>query len=439
MRLPVRIPRGAFACLCGIIAACGAIDSVGVSASEQAIDVQERRGRRGPKPAADVVIDWSQRAYDIAYAEDQFLTWKGQRALAMVHLAVHDALQSIQPIYAHYAWQTSEPAADPIVATAVAAHDVLVAAYPDQRPMLDEALAKWVGEKSAGKPKMLGQRVGAASARAVIERREGDGYDRPGEYHFRDGPGEYQTTPPWDGFTLLPAFRQARPFSLDDPTRFRPPPPPALDSPEYAKAFDEVRVQGDSTSRVRTTDQTGYAVWWMEFSESAIGRLSRRMLRGRKLGLWDANRALAHLYVALYDGYISNWDSKYEYNHWRPYTSIRAADTDDNPSTEPDRDWVPLRPTPPFPEYASAHATGCATGYEVMAAVFGNETPFENTSLTAPPGMPTRRFPSFRAAAAECADSRIRIGWHYRYATDAGLEAGRRIARHVLETILTPR
>jgi hypothetical protein len=74
-----------------------------------------------------------------------------------------------------------------------------------------------------------------------------------------------------------------------------------------------------------------------------------------------------------------------------------------------------------------------------MAEVFGNETPFENTSLTAPPGMPTRRFPSFRAAAAECADSRIRIGWHYRYSTDAGLEAGRRIARHVMETMLAPR
>lgn len=107
-----------------------------------------------------------------------------------------------------------------------------------------------------------------------------------------------------------------------------------------------------------------------------------------------------------------------------------------NPATHADPDWVPLRPTPPFPEYASAHATGCAAAFEVLTEVFGDGVAFENTSLTAPPGMPKRSFTGFHAAAAECADSRIQLGWHYRYATDAGLEMGRRVAGHVMDTTL---
>jgi hypothetical protein len=177
----------------------------------------------------------------------------------------------------------------------------------------------------------------------------------------------------------------------------------------------------------------------MEFAESSVGRLARKLLAERDVDLWSANRVLAHLYVALFDGYVSNWDSKYEYNHWRPYTAIREAASDGNPATVADPDWIPLRTTPPFPEYASAHATGCAAAYEVMAETFGDSTPFENSSLTAPAGMPTRAFSGFREAAAECGDSRVRLGWHYRYAVDAGLESGRAVARHVLGTTLSPR
>jgi hypothetical protein len=177
----------------------------------------------------------------------------------------------------------------------------------------------------------------------------------------------------------------------------------------------------------------------MEFAESSVGRLMRRLLAERDLDLWAANRALAHMYMALFDGYVVTWNAKYEYDHWRPYTAIRSAADDGNPATDPDPDWISLVPAPPFPEYSSAHATGCAAAFQVMAATFGNETRFENTSLFAPPGMPTRTFPTFGAAAEECADSRVQLGWHFRYATRAGLAMGRRIALHVMETTLRPR
>ena len=80
---------------------------------------------------AEVIVSWNSRAHDVAFAEDQFLTFKGQRAMAMMHLAMHDALNAIVPVYETYAFRGSPRHADPIAATAQAAHDVLVSRYPD--------------------------------------------------------------------------------------------------------------------------------------------------------------------------------------------------------------------------------------------------------------------------------------------------------------------
>jgi hypothetical protein len=192
-------------------------------------------------------------------------------------------------------------------------------------------------------------------------------------------------------------------------------------------------------SGARTADQTGFAVWWMEFAEGSVNRVARRLALERGLDPWDAARLFAHMHVALYDAYVVTWDSKYEYNHWRPYTAIRSADSDGNAATVADPEWTPLLPAPPFPEYVSAHAAGCAAAFTVMASVFGDETAFTMTTITAPDGMPERSFPGFTAAAAECADSRVHLGWHFRYATDAGLALGERVATHVLRTSLQPR
>jgi hypothetical protein len=421
---------GATAC---ILAAAGLALSCDPAGLET--DQRQRVAATGP----ELAVAWSELAAEIATAEDGFQTFKGQRALAMMHLAVHDALQAVVPVYAPFAYEAAEPDADPVVAAARAAHDVLLAAYPDRQADVDAALAGWLDGVADGAAQSLGEEVGAESAQAIIALRMADGWDAPGTYAFEEGPGEYRTTPPWDGFTLQPGFRHATPFSVEDPASFRPPAPPALASPAYAQAVAEVQAQGDSMSAARTADETGYAVWWMEYSESLVGRLARGLLAERAADLWQANRVLAHLYVALFDGYIANWDSKYEYNHWRPYTAIREAALDGNAGTAPDPAWRPLRPTPPFPEYASAHATGCAAAFEVMAATFGDEATFESTSITAPAGMPTRTFTSFRGAAAECGDSRVQIGWHYRYSVDAGLEAGRAVAQHVLRTTLAER
>jgi hypothetical protein len=199
-----------------------------------------------------------------------------------------------------------------------------------------------------------------------------------------------------------------------------------------------VKRYGALTSTDRTADQSAYAIWWLEFAEGSVNRLARRLVSERSADLWSAARLFALLHMALYDGYIATWDAKYEYNHWRPFTAIPATE-DGNRTTQPDGQWQSLLPVPPFPEYVSAHAVGCAASFAVLTGVFSDKTPFSMTTSTAPPEMPSRSFASFSAAANECADSRVRLGWHFRYATDAGLNLGRRVARHVLRTQLRPK
>jgi hypothetical protein len=393
----------------------------------------QRDGSRPDDLRADVIASWNLLAHDLAFAEDQFLTFKGQRALAMMHLAMHDALNAIVPIYQAYAYPAAGTRlAHPIAAASQAAHDVLIAQYPDQRATIADEHARWLGHATNGSLRDRGIELGQAAAAAILARRDGDGWDFGGTYEFRDGPGYYQTTPPWNGFVAQPGFRFAKPFVVEYAAQFRPSPPPPLRTTAYARAFREVKEYGAARSPRRTDDQTAYAIWWMEFAEGSVNRVARQLATDRDIDLWKAARLFAHVGVALYDTYVAIWDSKYVYNHWRPYTAVRAADSDQNPHTDADPAWEPLRPAPPFPEYISAHAAACAASFAVLQQAFGKRVSFTMETITAPPGMPARRFDSFRAAAEECADSRVRLGWHFRYATDAGLDLGWRVARYTL-------
>ncbi len=417
----------------------GSVPVAGQSVDEETAPIEavlQRDGIGAVGSGRHVVAAWNELAHDIAFAEDQFLTFKGQRALAIMHLAMHDAVNSVVPVYQRYAYAGPRVIAHPVAAAAQGAYEVLLSQYPDQQRRLAAELAVWLGQIRGSPLRERGIDVGRAAAAAILERRADDGWDLPGSYEFRNGAGQYQTTPPWNGFVAQPGFRFAKPFALDVHTRLRPASPPPLTSARYARAFQEVKEYGAGNSTRRTDDQTAYAVWWMEFAEGSVNRLARQLVADHRVHLWAAARLFAHLGTALFDGYVAIWDSKYEYNHWRPYTAIRAADIDDNPRTTVDPGWEPLRPTPPFPEYASAHATACAASFGVLERAFGGHLAFTMETTTAPPGRPTRAFANFRAAAKECADSRVQLGWHFRYATDAGLALGRDIARHTSRTSL---
>jgi len=383
-----------------------------------------------------LVVAWNRVIYEIAFAEDQFFTFKGHRAHAMMHIAIHDALNSVIPLYRQFAYRGHDLFAHPIAAAAQAAHDVVVSQYPGEQARLSAELANWLSRIPDGPHRTRGVELGRQSAVAILALRAGDGWDFQGTYTFSDELGAYQTTPPWNGFVVQPGFRFAKPFGLRAPDQFRPAPPPALDGPQYAAAYNEVKDFGRADSQVRTLDQTRYAVWWMEFAEGSVNRLARQLVTQRETHLWRAARMFALLNMSLFDGYLADWDSKYEYNHWRPYTAIREAARDGNRATEADSNWEPLRTTPPHPDYVSAHSVACGATFDVLKRTFGDHVSFTMETTTAPPEMPTRSFRSFSAAAAECADSRVRLGWHFRYATNRGLTLGRAIAGWLAENHL---
>ncbi|MGH8175483.1 MAG: hypothetical protein ACREV5_04375, partial [Steroidobacter sp.] len=161
--------------------------------------------------AAQIVIDWNERAYESAFAEDQFQTFKGQRAHAMMHLAQHDALNGVDRRFDRYltAKRRSsllEPYADASAAAAQAAHDVLLSQYPNDRQAIRALLAQQLASIPEGPDKQAGQDLGRRSAASILAVRTGDGIDRKGAYAFSGDVGAYQTSPGWKGFVAWPAF-----------------------------------------------------------------------------------------------------------------------------------------------------------------------------------------------------------------------------------------
>src|SRR4029077_3774382 len=120
------------------------------------------------------------------------------------------------------------------------------------------------------------------------------------------------------------------------------------------------------------------------------------------------------------DGVIAFYDAKYVYNFWRPVTAIRAADTDNNPETLADPNWLPQSTnTAPDPSYPGAHAVISAAGASVLISFFDSD-PFDFTVTSeVMPGV-TRPFTRFSEAEEEASMSRVFAGVHFRSDLTAG-------------------
>jgi hypothetical protein len=393
------------------------------------------------RQSADVILAWNTTANEAITAHDGYgVPPTAVRLIAMMHLAQHDALNAVSPVWETYALKTSDAAADPRAAAAAAAHAVLVSAFPKQQAMLDQKLGTDLAGVPDGESETRGVVLGKQAAAAILERRANDGSDTPvvGDYRSGVGPGKYQFTAPFD-FALLPGWRNLTPFALTRPDQFRPAPPPALASQAYADAFAEVKRMGMKGSGVRSADQTSYGKFWYEFSDIGWNRIGRVVAAERQLGLQATARLMALLNMAMSDAYVAGWDAKYSYDFWRPVTAIRAAGTDGNAATEADGAWESTEATPPVQDYPSTHAALGDASAEVLAAVLGDNTRFSFTSATADSASSSRSFTSFSAAADENADSRVMAGLHFRFSTDAGQELGRRIGRWTVEQHLRKR
>jgi hypothetical protein len=199
----------------------------------------------------------------------------------------------------------------------------------------------------------------------------------------------------------------------------------------------------------RTPEQTHLALWWKDFVENSHNRLARQLAVDEHLDAWSAARMFALLNMSVYDAYVSVFDNKFEYNHWRPYTAIRWAGNDGNPHTEPDTLWDNThRHTYAFPSYPSAHGAASAAAMTVLADTFGDEFAFTMTiafvDIAGPLSdkiamePPTRSFESFSEAAMECAVSRVYLGIHFRYDSTEGNQLGVRVGDFVIGNALEP-
>jgi hypothetical protein len=417
--------------------------------------------------AADAVTTWNENAAKAATAACLHISGNGlveARMYAMVHAAVHDAVNAIDRRSRPYAFRARVNAPVSVdAAVAAAARDALVAVIP-QLPESAECVANGIALTNTmyaaalasipdGSEKTLGVALGQAAAAAIVALRADDGSNQNMfVFDYKEGtePGEWRFTPDFPlPLAFGPNWGSVTPFVLKRGSQFRPRPPYDLGSKKYAADYNEIKLIGGddiTTPSTRTPDQTQIGLFWIESSPLAWNRLARAVSVDRGFDLWENARLFGLLNLAMADGYIASWEAKYHYKFWRPITAIRLGDTDGNPRTEVDTTWTPLQFTYPMPDHDSGHATQGGVAAEILAQVFGtDDISFTACSTTLPAGQtctdPTpvlRTYSSFSQAADENAVSRIYIGIHFRNAVEEGVRHGRKIAAYAVHKFMRP-
>ena len=384
---------------------------------------------------ADVITDWNVTTNALV-AKDVGNNPK-LRTLAMVHVAMSDAINTVQNRYTRVvATLPAAPGASAEAAAATAARQILTQIYPGQKAKIEEAYAESLKAIPDGPARTEGIKLGIAVAEAVQADRANDGTNAPDTYRPHTTPGAYVTTTP----PLWEQYARAKPWVLKSADQFRPGPPPVLSSAEWARDYNEVKSLGGTKSTARTPEQSEAVRFWDNVNFGPTWQAAARVLSIKKeLPLAECARLFALLNMSLANAYIVNWDAKYTYNFWRPVTAIRAADADNNPETAADPNWLPeVGTTAPDPSYPGAHAVISGGGAAVLDSFFkGHHFNFTVTSEVLP-GV-ERSFDDFQDAAEEAALSRIFAGQHFRFDLTTGERLGREVADFVVDHLLTPR
>jgi PAP2 superfamily len=394
------------------------------------------RGAESGQP----VIDWNQVLLSIVNTPGaQPANIQPTRNFAIVHAAIYDAVNAIDRTHEPYLIFVRAPRdASETAAVDAAAHTALVGLYPSQQSTLDADYTAELAKVPNGPAKDSGIRVGEQVASDLLAIRAIDGSNiTPPPFVAGTAPGDYRSTPPNFPTPVFTTWGQVTPFVLDSASQFRPAPPPALTSDAYARAINEVQSLGSVTSTTRTPDQTEIGKFWAPPIQNFWNQIAETVAAAHHSDLPTTARLFAALNLSFADSAIAFYDAKYTYQLWRPVTAIRLADTDGNPNTAADPNWLPLAGnTAADPSYPGAHSTISAAGADVLGSFYGNKQSF---SLTSPalPGV-TRSFTSFGAAAQEAGLSRIYAGQHTRLDHVAGLELGHDVAGFVLDNALLP-
>ena len=312
------------------------------------------------------------------------------RMFAYLALAQYRAASAADDAY-EGAWPSYVSAA-----VAGASAEVLTSFFPANAAQIAEALSE--AEQAAAVNVHSGFAAGAEFGRQVaapvIERARTDNFDLPWTGHVPVGNGFWfsSTNPPTP--PAFPRLGEMHAFFMTSNDQFRPPPPPAFDSPEFQAALAEIRQISDT----RTAEQKHIAEFWatgpggqIYWNGAALDLIGRYGITSER----EAARVLAVMHTAMMDAGIASHEAKFTYWVIRPSQADPAI--------------VPIG-LPNFPSYPSNHATISGTASFVLAALF----PADADWLV--------------AAGEEAGTSRMYGGIHYRFDRDAGFDLARKIA-----------
>jgi hypothetical protein len=408
---------------------------------------------------------------------------RSSRAMAIVHIAMFDALDAIVGGYASYTGTYASPGPMSVdAAIAQAARDTLAAMYPSQTPTFDAYLAEDLRAVRNAHQKANGIDLGQRTAGAILAMRLNDGSQIPEphvgvDYFPSDQPGHWRQDP----ISLIPLALGAHwgeviPFVVSSTSQFRAPPPPDMTSADYTAAYNEVKdLGGDGivTPTERTEEQTFIGIFWAYDGTPSLcapprlyNQITVQIADQRRLSAIQFARLLALVNTAMADAGMTIWESKYYYDFWRPILGIRESDPgtgptglgDGNDDTIGDVTFSPLGApasnltgpnfTPPFPAYPSGHAGFGGAIFEIMRRFYGtdniaftfvsdefNGVTKDNDGNIRP--YQPRSFSTLSQAEEENGQSRIYLGIHWAFDKTEGIVLGRSVADYVFDHAFT--
>ena len=450
----------------------------------------EGHGRPPDSPGSvSWVLRWNRIAVDASGADHAGLgqqpgPGRSSRSMAIVHIAMFDALNAAVGGYEGYT-DVRRVYGEPSLKAAVAqaAHDTLVALFSSQAASFDAALAEDLARVRDRRARYEGVRLGQRAAAAILALRADDG-SQHAEPLLGDGyvPGDAPGVWRMDPISQLPValgahWGEVAPFVLESTDQFRVPPPPALESPEYTAAFNEVTALGGdgvTTPTLRSQDQTEAGIYWAYDGTPSLcapprlyNQIAVQIAKERGSDLMETARLLALVNTAMADAGTGAWESKYHYAYWRPVTGVRESDPGSGPSdlgdgnadTLGDPTFSPLGApasnlavvnfTPPFPAYPSGHATFGGALFQTLRRFYRTDDiaftfvsdEFNGVTLdnqgNVRPLLP-RSFTSLSQAEEENGQSRIYLGIHWSFDKTEGIAQGNAIADFVFDNAFEP-